>query len=353
MKYLNSNSVNLAVDVHGGNGGSNTPMTGAGSGNQGAGGGGSGGVLWTATNFTGTVINTGGQGGIATNASPGNNGVAGTDGGVLTGLVIPEQPYDSLHPFIAVGDSVPSVVCLGSSVTLAVGGGAYGSVLVDGNNVSGVLETLSDTLFLPVTVTGTAAGVKRVCYVAYSANPDSVATICSDTVCYDITVALCHCDNITPVIARDSSAPVGTYVFYDANNIQANVLTWIVDGDTAERTTGNGTYTYQPPTAGVHVICMNAAYIRPVSSGYSECCYATVCDTIDYDNCELWRATDSISYLPNLDNYQNINFTYHGTSPTSITWNFGDGSAPVVNAGEATNHTYNKDGNYKMCAYIV
>lgn len=265
---------------------------------------------------------------------------------------------DSINAFIRVNDSLPSLVCYGSRIVIEHGGAPYGKLFSD------VEGDGADILEIPwagdrylrydtVTVDG-ELGIKHLCYVAYSANPDPDSTefFCSDTVCYDVTIALCHCDSIT--LELEHTINGGTYTFSLSEDApEANVLTWIVDGDTIGQTTGNEVFNYTPEAAGIHAVCVQAAYIRPLQNGYAECCYVAVCDTIDYDNCDLWRATDSISWSLDQADYRTVHFNYHGVQPTSITWNYGDGSEFEVNSNDSVSHTFSADSSYMVCAYLV
>ncbi len=112
---LDINSVlgNLSIDVHGGNGGDNS--------SHGVGGGGGGGVVWSKTVLPSNVIPnvTAGLAGIDASTNTPRGGTNGTNGIVLSGLVIPEStvPFDSLPKPMATG---PANVCEHDDIVLDV-----------------------------------------------------------------------------------------------------------------------------------------------------------------------------------------------------------------------------------------
>ena len=263
----------------------------------------------------------------------------------------------STQAFISVGDSIPQSLCLGSTIVIRHGGGPYGSFFsVDADEVyidSIPLDSSGHYVkFDTVTIDG-GLGTQHICYVSYSAHPDSTENFCSDTLCFDLTTRLCQCENITPELRREEIA-AGTYAYEDTSEIEATVYTWRVNDSIVRQTTYEEDFVFTPDTAGVYEICMEAMYVRPVGNGNSECCFTTVCDTVVFeDNCDYWRATDSVTYMLNSNNPREVTFNFHGRVPYSVTWDFGDSEEPVVNNGDSVKHTYNTEGQYNVCAYII
>jgi hypothetical protein len=266
-----------------------------------------------------------------------------------------ENCCDSFH---AVLYSLDTAYCLGTTDSVYYGGGKYGRFLI---------HLMDQTYVGDITPTNGIVGdvlvfngndvpldsIIQICFVAYSENPDSNSVFCTDTICMFTKVKKCLCDSLVPQMDIKNNGD-GTYTLSSKGSPTPTILKWFVDGTPIVQTTGYQPYVYKDVKIGKHIICMEAAYITPIGNGLSECCYITVCDSsFDYDNCDVWRATDSISYSLDPNNINHVSFQYYGTAqPTSIQWDFGDGSATEVNAGNI-DHTYASDGNYQVCAYIV
>jgi hypothetical protein len=254
-------------------------------------------------------------------------------------------------------------VCIGQAITITGTGGPYGQFIIYDNN-----GHVSETGIVPVPITGLVfsayvgnndPGWHRVCFVAYSANPDSTAAIpCSDTACRNVFSQYCNCDSLQ---GRDTLImqlqPNMSYNLSDNTDLSPDYILWYADGVQIGETTGGGylNYTFGP---GKHVCCMKAAYVFTLPNGSNVCCYDEKCDTVDVDTCSYWKSTAEITYQSEPGNYHNVDFTYTGNvaPPPTIVWNWGDGNSDVTSPSSSpstTTHYYNTPGTYPVCAVII
>lgn len=249
--------------------------------------------------------------------------------------------------------TMPDTVCIGGSDTIRASGTGFGRLIF--NDVDNTdIFSLSDGFVMPVTVSPTEAGTHKICLVIYSSDPDLGEVACIDTICKEVSLIPCGCDSVAGN-AEMERHDLGNmkYGFNNAGSINASFINWYVDGVQREQTTGHGTFQYDFSQGG-HVVCMEAAYILPGLNGHSVCCYDRVCDSIEIDLCEVWRATDYIKVLPG-QTYRDVSFDFVGNmSPVpTIIWHFGDNTTTVQDVAGPMSHHYTSPGTYDVCAYIV
>lgn len=262
---------------------------------------------------------------------------------------------------------VPDTACFTDSIDITVGGGPFGRFFVknqpDGDGVGEVITLPGGSLHRrePFEL---EPGTYEICWVVYTANPDSTNIWCSDTICFQVTSVLCVatlCDSFIHHNASMVSTPVGgtTFNYYASYNsgVQPQYLMWLVNGQVEQQTTAFGTFTHTFTQGGTSDVCMVAVYILPGENGYSICCYDTICDSTSLDGCLVWKATDVVKAQPDPANPLLVNFTYTNSNPfvpapTTVVWDFGDGSQEVNN-GAPVSHTYANYGSYGACVYII
>lgn len=264
---------------------------------------------------------------------------------------------DSLRP---VFDFIPAkdTLCVGDTIIIRLGGHGYGKWIDYQDGGSDPAYPISGNIYDTIVLGPEAVGGHDVCFVLYSANPDSTDVFCSDTICHHKEIIVCSCDSLVGKSKLAYNVPKDMlYDFYNAGGLQPSFIKWFIDGTEAGETTGDGHFPYllQP---GAHVICMRAAYVFPGENGHSLCCYDEVCDTLSVDSCEFWRATDYINYQRDPSNYHNVTFTYTGFTgdanyDLTMIWNFGDGSETVTNGLSPVSHTYPNDGFYNPCITLI
>ncbi|MCW3127445.1 MAG: hypothetical protein JWO03_3103 [Bacteroidetes bacterium] len=259
-----------------------------------------------------------------------------------------KQCCDSLHAGLVFPDSI----CAGSVYLIKVSGGAYGQLILDDTmSITGIVPAADfppggiPTSHIEDSLIGTT---HKLCYVAYS---DTTPGACTDTVCKYVKVVRCNCDSNFIAIANTPTGPM-SYAFSNVGDQIPDFVQWSVDGVYQTQTNGMDPFNYTFPTGGFHEVCLHAGYLQPTTDGHAICCYKDRCDTIDIDRCDIWRATDSITYTYDSLDYHTIHFTYTGLTPTSIIWDFGGGDVDYSSNSPTVTHTFN-DGFQHACIYVV
>lgn len=262
---------------------------------------------------------------------------------------------------------LPDTLCAGIQDTLRVSGAPFVKFIIDHGTANQDTTEVMPTdrlnqLFggLPVDPSGWDIGTHTVCVVFYSDDPDSVPDVCTDTICRTVVVISCGCEAF-----RGQTLPIVTHVdgfVYDFTNSGGDLsgpgpdfINWYVDGVLVGQTTDGGQLT-QTLTGGHHVICMDAAHIlfNAGRDSNSICCYDRQCKVVNIDSCAIWRATDSIAYSYDQDNYRKVTFSFLGNNSPApvIIWHFGDGSSSV-GYDQTVTHTFEGDGDYTACAVVI
>lgn len=266
-------------------------------------------------------------------------------------------------------------VCINSILAITGSGGPYGQFLPNygiktpwGVWGTGGIFATGDTPYLAPFVpdTFTAPGTYTICYVAYSANPDSTPYPCTDTTCITINIHYCPC---TP--------PTGNYIgFTTQKGDSTNTIcegsiyylhlnstgvwgTFLVDGSSQNgidsfafvQLPGGGIVIGPldtPLTIGVHKLCLISHSTFP--DGQLPDCPDTTCTTFTLENCgcNLVQGTSHlISHVVQELNYEFYD-SFTAQQPNFITWIIDDSTVGMT-AGTDTFHYPLKPGSHTVC----
>ena len=266
------------------------------------------------------------------------------------------------QPCCVLSDTVTvsaDTLCVGDSLTISIRGGSWAVLIVNDTTRYEYFEIPAGGFNDVVSPNGSFVGNNKLCFVVYSANPDSTNDWCSDTTCFNLVVQNCGCDGLRGKAQLMDTVLNGVHYFYNGGLTEPTYIVWFVDGHEVLRTEGDNPYV-DTSRGGIHTICMMAAYVLPGNNGHELCCYDEDCDTFYVSPCEIWKRNGIISDSIHPSDYHNVTFTYTNDSVpdgyyTTIVWDFGDENV-IVNSGESVTHTYQDDPSgtgYEACAYVI
>ncbi|MCW3125084.1 MAG: hypothetical protein JWO03_742 [Bacteroidetes bacterium] len=180
-------------------------------------------------------------------------------------------------------------ICIGSSITLRADGGSWGEYIIDG------IPTTEGIVSIPVggrtdviPIPWFSLGTHTLCFVAFTANPDSTTDWCADTICVNLVMHYCSCSvqatltiNADTICTGDSVSIHGTGAawgkFYVDNGAVVSDLQFIPPGGS----------TYAVPrancTEGWHTFCFITYSSNPDST--TGWCADTACVLLIVQNC--------------------------------------------------------------------
>lgn len=347
---------NLTIDVHGGNGGGNN--------GHGPGGGGGGGVVWSTNALPGnvTVINTGGQPGIATNYGNSYGAGAGQNGITLQGLSIPES-NTIFNPVDTPQLSSNAPICAGATLQLNASGnylpgstfswsGPNGFASVQQNATLQNSTTLASGTY---TVTVTENNCTAAQSISAAINPTYQFTI-NPTICpndlyqlpdgNNVSVGGTYQVNLTSSTGCDSSYTVNLTIVNPTINAGSDVA--ICLGDSTPLQASGGLFTYSwTPSAGLS----DTSVANPIAYPASTTTYVVTSQTASSDlimngNFESGNVGFSSSYtydanlLPAGNYYIGNNpNTYHSSFSPCPDHTTGTGNMMIVNGAGTANTT--------------